>query len=256
MESPVIRPKLRQQNLFPFSGPLTSRLGAAFFRTVPDEPGVYFFYDDADRLLYIGQSGRLRHRIGSYRFVSETRHSRRTARLVSRAARIEWKICATAADAVALESQLLREYRPPFNRAGVWQGPSLWLTVEGGPGYFRACLLSEPGESGTGPLPSSFRSVFPSLMRCLYRWLHPEVSLWDFPPGMNAPRIPPVQAWAVSGDGGPAAESVIQLLRQGATDMIDALAVDFPDSPAPSMMDLFWREEVERLRKFAGTRER
>src|SRR5687768_17536708 len=72
-------PRLRHPLLFVTSGPLTARLGAAFFKSVPPGPGVYFFYDGGGRLLYIGQSHNLRRRIGSYRFVNAERHARRTA---------------------------------------------------------------------------------------------------------------------------------------------------------------------------------
>ncbi|HEX2749850.1 MAG TPA: nucleotide excision repair endonuclease [Verrucomicrobiales bacterium] len=257
MDTPaVIRPRLRQQNLFPVTGPLTSRLGVAFFQTIPEQPGVYFFFDDASRLLYIGQSGRLRHRIGSYRFVSETRHARRTGRLVSRTARIEWKVCATPAEAVELESRLLRECRPPFNRAGVWEAPPWWLTLEGGPGHFRAILSREESESGTGPLPSSFRGVYPSLLRCVYRWLHPEVPLWDFPPGMTGALIPPGQEWAIQGDGAFVAGLVKPFLVNGTSAFLEALEPVVAGSGQPSAWALFWQEEMETLRKFALKRQR
>jgi hypothetical protein len=255
-EIPARRPALRQQVLFPVSGPLTLRLGAAFFRSLPDGPGVYFFYDANGRLLYIGQSSRLRHRIGSYRFVSETRHARRTGRLVRRTARIEWKTCATPVDAVALESQLLREYRPPFNRAGVWEPPPLWLVVEGGPGFFQAFLSREPVDDAAGPLPSSFRTIFPSLMRCLYRWLHPAVPLWEFPAGMSAPSIPPWQEWKIPGDGSPVAEELKVFITEWSDAWIDSIIPVHAEARPPSMMETFWQEEIETLRKYTLARKR
>lgn len=119
----------RQLPLLSLRTSFGERLGAEFFRGLPAEPGVYFYYDAAGRLLYIGQSNDLRARVGSYRHVSAGRHPRRTLRLVGRIARVEWRVCASAEAAIELERVLLLEHRPPFNRAGVWQGPPWWLCV-------------------------------------------------------------------------------------------------------------------------------
>jgi hypothetical protein len=154
-----------------------------------------------------------------------------------------------------LESELLREYRPPFNRAGVWAGPAVWITLEGGPGYFRAYLCREPAELGIGPLPSSFRHVFPALMRCFYRWLNPGVPLWEFPAGLTGLRIPPGQAWTLHVDGGPAAEALARFLADGRAEFLDSMAQGFPEGSPPSMIDLFWQEEIETLRKFSLRRQ-
>lgn len=152
------RPALRQLVLFQTTGPLVSRLGPGFFARIPEEAGVYLFYDRDGRLLYIGQSRNLRTRIGSYRFVTAERHGRRTAGLVHRIERVEWTVCASASDALALERTLLLEKRPPFNRAGVWRGQPWWLSVEVSGDQWRAWLHREPlpDSSSSGPLPSSF----------------------------------------------------------------------------------------------------
>lgn len=120
----------RQLKLFHLENPLTLRFGNDFFRSLPEGPGVYFFHGSDGRLLYIGQSSNLRARLGSYRHVDQSRHPKRTLRLVARVTRIDWKECATADEAVELESTLLLEYRPPFNRAGVWKGEPWWLVME------------------------------------------------------------------------------------------------------------------------------
>jgi predicted GIY-YIG superfamily endonuclease len=87
----------------PFESPLTLRLGREFFRTLPQSPGVYFFYDGDGQLLYIGQSSDLRARIGSYRHVTPEKNTKRTLRLVSRLAVIDVQTCDTTAEAVELE---------------------------------------------------------------------------------------------------------------------------------------------------------
>ena len=109
----------RQPLLFVIASPLITRLGAEFFALLPAEPGVYFFYDEGGKLLYIGQSGCLKNRLSSYRHVDPDWHPRRTLRLIQRTAAIQWRVCACTAEAVAMEAALLLEHRPPFNRAGV-----------------------------------------------------------------------------------------------------------------------------------------
>ena len=112
----------QQLKLFNIENPLSVRLGSDFFRSLPSVPGVYFFYGKDGELLYIGQSLDLKVRIGSYRHVAPEKNPKRTMKLVHRIARIEWKGCATQAEAIELERVLLLDHRPPFNRAGVWKG--------------------------------------------------------------------------------------------------------------------------------------
>lgn len=119
----------RQPLLISTRSPLGERFGDDFFRTLPTRPGVYFFRDAAGTLLYIGQSGSLRHRLGSYRHVDPDRHPRRLLRLVQRVVSIDWTECESAVEAIALEARLLLEHRPPFNRAGVWPSAEWWLEV-------------------------------------------------------------------------------------------------------------------------------
>ena len=163
--APIASP--RQLKLFQLESPLTLRFGSEFFRTLPQSPGVYFFYDGEGHLLYIGQSSDLRARIGSYRHVTPEKHPRRTLRLLSRVALIDVQTCDTAAEAFELERVSLLAHRPPFNRAGVWKGDPWWLKIEAVSDRLNLELIRE--ESDTGPHPPAFRYVLGSLVRCLYR---------------------------------------------------------------------------------------
>lgn len=62
--SPV--PKPQQLWLFPPPKPLKERFGKGFFQNLPREPGVYFFFDEDGRLIYLGKAKSLRDRVGSY----------------------------------------------------------------------------------------------------------------------------------------------------------------------------------------------
>ena len=117
----------KQLWLFPPPKPLNERIGPAFFRALPREPGVYFLFDGEGVLLYIGKAKSLRDRLNSYRYVHPDRDSRKTWRLVNEVRRIEFELCATNRDALLRESQLLREHRPRFKRANVWPWSAVYI---------------------------------------------------------------------------------------------------------------------------------
>lgn len=119
--------RARQLWLLPPPRPFVERFGHAFFRALPREPGVYFFLDDAKRLLYVGKAKVLRQRVGSYRHVHPDRDSRKTWRLVNAVREIRWEVCPSHAAALLRENQLLRELRPRFNRANVWPWSAVYL---------------------------------------------------------------------------------------------------------------------------------
>ena len=108
--------------LFPPPRPLVERLGVDFFRELPERPGVYFFCGEQSGVLYIGKAKNLRKRLNSYRVANPERLPRRVIRLLNQAARIEFDICATEAQASFREEELISALNPRFNRAGtVWR---------------------------------------------------------------------------------------------------------------------------------------
>ena len=112
-----------QRLLFPDPQPLVERLGADFFRKLPERPGVYLMRDADDAVLYVGKAKNLRKRLASYRVANPARMPRRHLRLLRAVARIELQECADESSALAKESELLRTLRPKFNRAGTWPAP-------------------------------------------------------------------------------------------------------------------------------------
>jgi predicted GIY-YIG superfamily endonuclease len=120
-----------QALLFPDPRPLVLRLGAEFFRGLPQCPGVYLMRDAGENVLYVGKAKNLRQRLNSYRVANPDRLKRRQLRLLRQVARIEWRQCADETSALVQEAELLRSLRPKFNRAGVWPvkpGALLWRT--------------------------------------------------------------------------------------------------------------------------------
>jgi hypothetical protein len=222
------------------------RFGSEFFRALPRLPGVYFFHDANGRLLYIGQSLDLRARLGSYRHVSLERHPRRTRRLVAAVTRIEWTLCPSAEAAVELESRLLLEHRPPFNRAGVWKGEPWWLSLTEVDSGLEVVLRHVPAAGDLGPLPPSFRHTLSLILRVILRLAQPHWGLADFPCGLMRSALH--REFRVPSDSP-------QSLREQLTHSLvsgPALLVEAFDQLPPGRTEAerdFWMEERDRLTK-------
>lgn len=80
---------------------------------LPDKPGVYQYYDKQDRLLYVGKAKNLKKRVSSY-FV-KNHDAGKTRLLVKKIDRIEYILVDTELDALLLENNLIKKYRPLFN---------------------------------------------------------------------------------------------------------------------------------------------
>lgn len=236
----------RQRKLFHLENPLTLRFGNDFFRSLPEGPGVYFFHGSDGQLLYIGQSSNLRARVGSYRHVGEGKHPRRTLRLVARIARIEWRECVSADEAVETERALLLEHRPPFNRAGVWKGDPWWLDVEAETGHLTLRLLREASPASLGPLAPAARHRLGTVVRALLRIANPAWRLSDFPRGLMAYALPRECRLPV-----PSPSNFVEGLTAAiASDLAALLAgLDALTSPATITEQTFWQEERETLAK-------
>lgn len=239
-------PSAKQPQLFKIENPLSARLGPEFFRTLPSTPGVYFFYDQDNALLYIGQSADLKARIGSYRHVTPEKNPKRTLRLVHRVRRIEWQECASAENALELERVLLLEHRPPFNRAGVWKGEPWWLNITVRSDALQLDLTRQEG--GTGPHPPSFRYVFGSLVRCLYRIAWPQAPLQTYPHGIFDAAVPLLLSLSIP-DAVAAADTLKRYVEGNSAFLLAQLEA-MPLGDLPSEQE-YWQEQRERLIKYA-----
>ncbi len=83
--------------------------------TLPRKPGVYFFTDSQDRVLYVGKATDLRARVRSY-FSSERR--RKVPQLLRETAAIQHEVCDNTLEAELLELRLIQQHTPRFNRRG------------------------------------------------------------------------------------------------------------------------------------------
>ncbi|MEK9631813.1 MAG: GIY-YIG nuclease family protein, partial [Synechococcus sp.] len=83
-------------------------------RNLPAEPGCYLMRDRDDRILYIGKSKKLRSRVRSY-FRDGNPISPRIRLMVRQVVDIEFIVTDSEAEALALESNLIKNHQPHFN---------------------------------------------------------------------------------------------------------------------------------------------
>lgn len=83
---------------------------------LPEKPGVYFFYDKNDFLLYIGKSKNIKERVESY-FYHNTGHEAKIFEMVRKVNSIKYETTATELSALLLESFLIKKHKPLYNSA-------------------------------------------------------------------------------------------------------------------------------------------
>lgn len=79
---------------------------------IPEEPGVYRFYNKSDKVIYVGKAKNLKNRLSSY-FGSNL--AQKTYRMVHEAVRVDWTIVNTELEALALEFSWIKQYHPTYN---------------------------------------------------------------------------------------------------------------------------------------------
>lgn len=82
-------------------------------KTLGTEPGVYRMLDEREQVLYVGKARSLKNRVTNYTQV--TRLPRRLQRMVSQTRRMEIVVTRSEAEALLLEAQLIKRFRPAYN---------------------------------------------------------------------------------------------------------------------------------------------
>lgn len=82
--------------------------------SLPLSPGVYIMRDENGRVIYVGKSRALKNRVSQY-FRNNGKHDRKTVLMVSRVRDFDYILTDTENEALALESQLIKQYWPKYN---------------------------------------------------------------------------------------------------------------------------------------------
>lgn len=148
-------------------------------KLLPGDPGCYIYKDEKGEVLYVGKAISLKNRVRSY-FQESTRHSLRIARMVSRIQDIEWLVVASELEALVLECNLIKQYRPPFNvrMRDDKSYPFIAITKEPYPRVVFTRKVRKDGSKYFGPYTSAYQvretlqllhKVFP-LIPCGKSW--------------------------------------------------------------------------------------
>ena len=81
-------------------------------KTLPNKPGIYQFFDENQKILYVGKAKNLKKRVSSY-FNKD--HIGKTKVLVSKIRNLKITVVDTEYDALLLENNLIKEYQPRYN---------------------------------------------------------------------------------------------------------------------------------------------
>ena len=144
----------------------------------PHSPGVYRYYDAEGNVIYVGKAKDLHKRVAQY-FVPAERLTRKTAVMVSKIADAEYTVVETEADALLLENNLIKQFKPRYNILLKDSKTYPWICVsaEEFPRVFLTRRLVRDGSRYFGPYSSVvharnlvefFHSVYP-LRTCRHR---------------------------------------------------------------------------------------
>ena len=87
---------------------------ATTLKMLPEKSGVYIMHDATDRVIYVGKAVVLKNRVRSY-FRESGQHSVKVQALVSHVERIETIVTDSEIEALILECNLIKKYRPRYN---------------------------------------------------------------------------------------------------------------------------------------------
>ncbi len=83
-------------------------------KSLPDNPGVYQYYDAEGKIIYVGKAKNLKKRVSSY-FIKDQSENGKTQILVKKIVDIKFIIVETELDALLLENNLIKKYQPRYN---------------------------------------------------------------------------------------------------------------------------------------------
>src|SRR5262245_35767094 len=86
---------------------------ATYLKTLPGSPGVYRMIDAGGTVIYVGKARNLKARVTNY--ARAANHTNRIARMIANTASMEFVTVRTEAEALLLEANLIKRFRPRYN---------------------------------------------------------------------------------------------------------------------------------------------
>lgn len=123
----------------------------AIVLSMPDKPGTYQYYDKDGTIIYVGKAKNLKARVSSYFHKEVDRY--KTKVLVSKIEDISYSVVNTEEDALLIENQLIKQYKPRYNvllKDGKTY-PSICVTKERYPRIFKTRFIDKRDGTFYGP---------------------------------------------------------------------------------------------------------
>ncbi|MBD0779477.1 excinuclease ABC subunit UvrC [Maribacter sp. ANRC-HE7] len=124
--------------------------------TLPNSPGVYQFFDGEDKILYVGKAKNLKKRVSSY--FNKNHEYGKTRILVKKIKNIRHIVVSTESDALLLENNLIKKYRPRYNVLLKDDKSYPWICIkkERFPRIFTTRRMIKDGSEYFGPYTSMY----------------------------------------------------------------------------------------------------
>ena len=124
-------------------------------KILPQQPGVYQYFDEAGEILYVGKAKSLKNRVSSY-FNKQQYENGKTKVLVRKIADIKYIVVETELDALLLENSLIKKYKPRYNimLKDDKTYASIVIKKEDFPRVFSTRQIIRDGSEYFGPYPS------------------------------------------------------------------------------------------------------
>ena len=198
----------------------------------PHSPGVYRYYDSEGNVIYVGKAKDLHKRVAQY-FVPAERLTRKTAVMVSKIADAEFTVVESEADALLLENNLIKQFKPRYNILLKDSKTYPWICVSAGdfPKVFLTRRLVKDGSRYFGPYSSVvharslvefFHSMYP-LRTCNLKITSDAILRGKFRPCLNF-HIKKCLGCCIGGiskkEYNENIEEIVKLLKGGGREMI------------------------------------
>ena len=137
---------------------------------LPAQPGVYQYFDASGNIIYIGKAKNLKNRVLSY--LNKTNQSNKTLLLVRKINDLRYIVVDTEQDALLLENNLIKKYKPRYNILLKDDKTYPWICIkkEYFPRVFITRRLVRDGSEYFGPYTSGrFADMLMSLINSLYK---------------------------------------------------------------------------------------
>ena len=124
---------------------------ALLLKRIPENPGVYQYFDKDGQIIYVGKAKNLHRRVNSY--FNKDHQSSKTRQLVAHIADIRYVVVESEQDAFLLENNLIKQYQPHYNillKDGK-SYPSICITREAYPRIFKTRTINKKIGEYYGP---------------------------------------------------------------------------------------------------------